>query len=412
MRNRDIPALTGLRFFAAFAIVVEHLWPNLMKVTPGVPYPDSFHQLAYLGMSLFFVLSGFIIHYNYSTLVSSARGLYDFAVARFSRLYPLFLALIVYDVICGNFILNSTSVERRPYIVALPYMLAGIQSWVYGFFGNHPITFPFHFTHVSWSISTEFFLYLTYPALCAVVLLPRSPKRAIHVAICVCAVSTLILWWVRENGPLIDRLGAVLGVIENPNADPKTQFSEWFGYIAPYPRVLEFFTGCAVAQAYMFLDRHPVSERERCVARILVIGAMAYIAMFVLEFQIDADWLTELVSAMGLLPAISIVMFCCARYDVKLLSWAPVVALGEASYSMYLLHMVIIEKSAPTVFVDPTLANILILSSRTVVILVAIALISLGMHRYFEQPMRRFLRRVLSRRSTTAPVAAQYRRPL
>ncbi|ODP34123.1 acyltransferase [Pandoraea sp. ISTKB] len=400
MKYNDIPALTGLRFFAAFAIVMDHLWPVVMKLKPAIPAPEPFHQLAYLGMSLFFVLSGFIIHYNYSTLIGSARGLYNFAVARFSRLYPLLLALLVYDVVCGNFFLNSSPLERQPYLEALPYMVAGVQSWVYGFVGNHPIAFPFHYTHVLWSISTEFFLYLIYPAVCAAMLLSKTPKGAAYVAIGACLVGTFVLSWISKNSATIDAFGAMLGVIENPNASPATQFSAWFSYIAPYPRALEFLTGSAIAQAHMMLGQHPKGTGERCIARIAVVATTAYIAMFVLKFQIDNPWIVEAISAIGLLPAIAIIIFCCARYDVKLLSWAPIVALGEASYSMYLLHLVIIEKSAPTAFVEPTNANILILSGRVIVILGAIVVVSLGTHRYFEQPARRFLRKRLSVRQT------------
>lgn len=398
MKKQDIPALTGLRFIAALAIVFDHLWPVIFKINTGVPFADAFRQLAFLGMSLFFVLSGFIIHYNYSDIVGSARGLYTFAVARFSRLYPLFFALAAFDFICGNFFLYAPDAYRILDLQALAYLLAGVQSWVYGFIGDTPIAFAFHYTYVAWSISTEFFLYLTYPVICLLMLRAGTPRRAIASALVIGVVAAVTLSWLKQHTALIDHVGSLIGIVENPKAAPATQFSDWFNYVAPYSRVLEFLTGCALAQAHMALSRRAVSVGESWVARLLLAVAVVDIVLFLLRNELGSPRLAAIVGLIGLLPAIALVIFCCARYGVKLLSYGPLVALGEASYSMYLLHMIVIEKSAPATPVDPTADNIAIFVGRTVIILGAIAVISLGTHRYFEQPARKWLRKLLSLR--------------
>ncbi|SAK53749.1 Acyltransferase family protein [Caballeronia calidae] len=396
MNKTEIPSLTGLRFIAASSIVINHLWPVIMKLSPGVPLADPFHQCSFLGMSLFFVLSGFIIHYNYSGMMSSARGLYAFAVARFSRLYPLFFALAAFDVVGGNFFLYAPDSYRLEYLQALAYLLAGVQSWVYGFVGNTPIVFAFHYTYVAWSISTEFFLYLTYPVICLAMLRVRAPRSAVVNALIIGAVAAVALSWLKQHTAFIDHVGSLLGVVENPKAAPQTLFSDWFNYIAPYPRVLEFLTGVALAHAHMLLSRHCVSAKEFRVARFALSIAVLDIALFVLRNEIGAPRLSEVVGMIGLLPSIALVIFYCARYGVRHLSYGPLVALGEASYSMYLLHMIVIEKMAPGDFVPATPENIAIFIGRTTIILGAIVVLSLGTHRYFEQPARRFLRKLLS----------------
>ena len=61
----QLPALTGLRFIAAFSVLVGHavVWTGGEKVLVSTaPYIT---QGPALGMPLFFVLSGFVIHYNY-----------------------------------------------------------------------------------------------------------------------------------------------------------------------------------------------------------------------------------------------------------------------------------------------------------------------------------------------------------
>lgn len=155
---KQIDSLTGLRFVAAFSIVINHLGPVVFKIDDKVPFLKFFHNLALFGMTLFFILSGFIIHHNYGNKVSaSVSGVYNFFIARIARIYPLFFLVLFYDLASGNFLLYGNSNERMQIYKAIPYFLSMTQSWFYGFFGDRPITFPFDNTHVAWSISTEFF---------------------------------------------------------------------------------------------------------------------------------------------------------------------------------------------------------------------------------------------------------------
>src|SRR2546428_4093731 len=66
MRQDQIPSLTGLRFCAAAAVVVSHAVPKILVYDeqPMVLYLVS--QMSAAGMTLFFVLSGFVIFLNYS----------------------------------------------------------------------------------------------------------------------------------------------------------------------------------------------------------------------------------------------------------------------------------------------------------------------------------------------------------
>src|ERR1700739_4764025 len=89
----DIPALTGLRFVAAATVVWAHFAESSGFAPFGVRSPISV-----IGMPLFFTLSGFIVHYVYAaTFAKSWRAAAPaFALARFSRLYPLFFAILVF----------------------------------------------------------------------------------------------------------------------------------------------------------------------------------------------------------------------------------------------------------------------------------------------------------------------------
>jgi peptidoglycan/LPS O-acetylase OafA/YrhL len=112
--------------------------------------------LTAIGMSLFFVLSGFVIHYNYSGLLTAptAENLAKFLVARFARLYPLYLLIVIADV---GFSWKAADLP------VLPFYLTMAQSWFFGFVdGSSPIG-HLRLSAVSWSISTEWFFYCSYP---------------------------------------------------------------------------------------------------------------------------------------------------------------------------------------------------------------------------------------------------------
>ena len=89
-------ALTGLRFIAAASIAIAHVTGSSHLTFFRIPL-----RLAALGMPLFFTLSGFVIHHVYSMEFSGSwrRAAIDFAIARISRLYPLFLFLMLYYVL-------------------------------------------------------------------------------------------------------------------------------------------------------------------------------------------------------------------------------------------------------------------------------------------------------------------------
>ena len=89
-RENYLPALDGLRFMAAMLVAGGHYASIFSQGSP----PVMVTTLAGLGMTLFFVLSGFVIHYNYCGTIPKAGGLRAFAVARFARLYPLYIALL------------------------------------------------------------------------------------------------------------------------------------------------------------------------------------------------------------------------------------------------------------------------------------------------------------------------------
>jgi peptidoglycan/LPS O-acetylase OafA/YrhL len=80
-----LPALTSLRFFAALHVVCFHFLA--FKIVSGERWLGQISSIGYVGVSFFFVLSGFILVYTYAGRDIPAR---DFWRARFARIYPAF----------------------------------------------------------------------------------------------------------------------------------------------------------------------------------------------------------------------------------------------------------------------------------------------------------------------------------
>lgn len=174
-----IKPLTALRFFAAFWVVLFHYWPKLdVAFTPAVA------QKGYLGVEAFFVLSGFILCHVYLSGFGQGRFRYgDFLWNRLARVYPLHLATLVgvgAMAIAGS--IAGLSVD--PNILswkALPANLLLVHAW-----GFAPVS---GWNHASWSISAEWFAYLTFPAFAfAAWRLRERPVAAVLGALAVIAV--------------------------------------------------------------------------------------------------------------------------------------------------------------------------------------------------------------------------------
>jgi peptidoglycan/LPS O-acetylase OafA/YrhL len=154
MQRPEIRSLTGLRFYAAALVLWAHTVTAFL-IPAEVPILGSTPAAGYLGMTLFFVLSGFVIHYNYAASVGSlnARAVYSFAIAGFARLYPLLFLSVAITAVMPR--------DPSPSLGAsLPFYLTMTHGWSPQVVGN--IFLGDLFAPASWSISAEVFLYLIY----------------------------------------------------------------------------------------------------------------------------------------------------------------------------------------------------------------------------------------------------------
>jgi peptidoglycan/LPS O-acetylase OafA/YrhL len=392
-----IPSLTGLRFAAAFCVVLAHAIPKIVAL-PKVQMPVLLlSTLSAEGMSLFFVLSGFVIYYNYSHTIRSRAGLYNFFVARFARLYPLYFAAMCYDMII------SVSYAKIPALwIGLPYYATLTQSWIYMAIGNNALIYQFGIiSQLAWSISTEWFFYLLFPLAClAIVSLATVRKRLWATAILIVAALATLATLTAEAPALLTYGIETYGPV---GADPQDSFYRWLMYFSPYARLFEFLLGCLCASIFVTLSA-PSKTEERMglwltYFALLVIAVLHWL-MF--GFESGAMWhrvVQGLHMNFGFAPFIALLIFCCARYRNGFSGFmaAPTLILcGEASYSLYLLHIVVINAFRYETGTIVTWHAALIACARMGMVIAACVGLSLVSWYTIEVPARRWLRRMFS----------------
>lgn len=191
---RHLDALTGIRGIAAWGVVLYHIRLSLTELLP--PPVIAVFAKGYLAVDLFFILSGFVIWYNYAARISQggAGAARLFLWRRFARVWPL------HGAILGGFValaltMLATGRDASGYPLAeLPLQLLLIQNW--GFTGN------LSWNHPAWSISTEFAAYLVFPLLVLMARWDRVPSAMLLALATLLAGAIFLLFSLNGHADL------------------------------------------------------------------------------------------------------------------------------------------------------------------------------------------------------------------
>ena len=291
--GQHIRQLTGLRFFAAFWVVLFHYWPKLDVA--GTP---MFVQKGYLGVELFFILSGFILCHVYRTSVETERFCYgSFLWNRLARVYPLHLTTLVgIGLLAGAATATGFTVDSHILSwSSLPANLFLVHAW--GFADTAA------WNHPSWSISAEWFAYLTFPLFAwAVLRLKRRPLVAVALAV----------------GFMIGLYAA----FEQVAGFPLTRATIAWGALRIVPC---FAYGCAL---HALWRARPARSRRAALAGVALSTALACATV--------ALGAPDALIVVGL-GIVILFLGRLAQTGSNLFTAAPLVYLGEISYSVYMI---------------------------------------------------------------------------
>jgi peptidoglycan/LPS O-acetylase OafA/YrhL len=304
-KKSTLPALSGLRAFAALNIVFYH-FSNPKWFGPFAPIIDN----GYTSVSFFLLLSGFILSYNYSDRAQRGEMVpWKFWVARGSRLYPVYLVGLIVSL---GMLMDEWQVRTHGEFatgIALTPLL--LQGWIpkLATFWNTP----------AWTMCTEAFFYLIFPA----VVLWKRPRRLGGL------LGLLALLWAA--GMILPSIYTIL----QPDGPHPDRYTDGFWMRAlkfsPPPHVPSFLFGIVLADVDARIAR---DSRIR-----LVLGVLGIAALYTVLYH--GDKMPFALMHDGLLMplfALAILGLAGKNLMARFFGFMPFVAVGQASYCLYILH--------------------------------------------------------------------------
>jgi peptidoglycan/LPS O-acetylase OafA/YrhL len=382
MTTRYLANLTPLRGIAALLTVIFHV-DIVLSFFQGKLLDQNYSHLIsrmYLMVDFFFVLSGFIMCHVYAKHFESSvsgQSFKRFTIARFARVYPLHL-FSMFLTTFFLFLLYQWGVQVSPVL--------DTENSAYSVITNvlllHSMNFHqwFTFTHASWSISVEWWMYMIFPFLVAPFMRLTQRGRILIVALCI--AGYLMIGYVFV--PLITVPDSISFFRTNGTPPFRLDVSYQFGFF-------------------------------RCLFGF-VIGMMVYLAW-------KDNWAKKLFSSGYTVLILLAGLFTCMHFAVldvftvlffpfillsnaygnrrmnRLLGTKPLQKLGDWSFSIYLIHQPFLYQAA-TLMQNPNktgiaLSKMSILTSWLLCIgfIVFLLIVSYLSYRLIELPARNYINR-------------------
>ena len=378
----EIKPLTGLRIIAALWVVLFHYRPPLWAASPRLH--DDFAPLfdaGAQGVDLFFILSGFVLTWNYLDRMGpswSARGTLHFLWLRLSRVWPIYLVTmhlaalwIIFTLHVGDF--PSPDAEK---LTAISYLrqLVMVQLWFEPFFDGTSWDGP------AWSISAEWLAYLLFGLLVMIIFRIARVSRT---------RTLLMLAFLAALPPTVLLLGN--GVLYTPWS--------WL------PRIVAQFTAGALACAAV--RRLRLSDRGRRIAGYVsmllvaaIVGGLYHYSAHPVAGMVDSGALTA-VLFLPLVVALSVGTGGLAT----LLSTRVMLYGGRISFSLYMIHEPV--HTAWDWAVRQYRIDIPMTTAKLVAVglIVAAILLAMLLYHVVEEPAQRWMRRMVDSRDVHGEAA-------
>jgi peptidoglycan/LPS O-acetylase OafA/YrhL len=296
-----LPGLYGLRGLAALAVTLFHLAPNV-----SVPSAFSFVQNYFgLGVQLFFVLSGFSLMHSTRGRVGCDGWLGDYLLKRLFRIAPAFYVMIVFFLL-----FNAVVWRLTPDVPAVLLNLAFVFNLLPGLHES--------IVWAGWTVGVEMIFYVVFPVLLLTI-------RSLTGALCVFVVATILAWAGRVA---ILKLGL-------PASYAHAAFAVNLVYFAG--GILSYFAYVALRAG------SPSTVSTALVAMNVAVFALAGVAaspLFVhlLTANLGGPFWAVFFSVFAISQAIQ---------PWRVTTLPAFTACGERSYSIYLVHAVIVFLLTP-----------------------------------------------------------------
>ena len=347
-----IHPLTSLRFFFAFMVFFSHinfLFRSFDNSVYNYIYSLVDIREGHLGVSFFFILSGFVLAYAYKEKILSNKISYiNFIKARIFRIYPLHFMTLLFAIIISIVYVDNWFTYLQKIFSNLFLLQSFIPSEEY----------YFSFNGVAWSISNEMFFYVLFP-----IIIKFSNKVNLLIV-----VLTLICPFILK--------------IDNEH---------WFYYINPLFRLSDFILGILLFSLHCKIKSKKLSFINKNCTIFEIVALLIFVLFFYFHSAIPELFRWSIYYWTPMLLIIFIFSFQTGKIS-KMLSYNFFVYLGKISFAFYMVHQLVIK------FLWMITNKINIPISGWILIAIAFILSLLISHftyKYFEKPLNYFLRQKL-----------------
>jgi peptidoglycan/LPS O-acetylase OafA/YrhL len=351
-----IPAIDGLRALAVIAVMFYHLGFTWI---PG----------GFLGVDLFFVISGYVITRLLLDSIAQSGGLdlKGFYIARARRLLPaLVFTLLTTTIAIG--IWAPDTIKRL--MTDMPFALSGTMNW--WLVGHHQDYFesigrPPLLQH-TWSLAVEAQFYLVWPLILYFILKRLGKNRIPFAALSIATASGVALLFVSLS-------------LDSSSASKVSHI-----YFGTDTHSIGLFLGAALAVSWIpqnFTDSL-TKKAQDFIDGVGLFGFVGILASFLLIDETKPALYKIAFPLAGIFGAAIImsVVHPASRF-AKILEHPVLIWIGERSYAIYLWHWIIFQVTRPSVDLA---GKMWALYTLRILIVLALADISL---RYIELPIRR-----------------------
>jgi exopolysaccharide production protein ExoZ len=351
--KKIINSIQLLRGFAAIIVVIYHISIFVESHYNSLHIFGGIFNFGFFGVDLFFVISGFIIHFTSKNYFNRPELLGEYLKKRFVRIFPIYW-IVLLSLLLGNFLLvyfANQKMEAVDQILVSP--LAFLKTFT--LFPNHLAV-----NAVSWTLSYELYFYA-----CICLLIFSNKFKWILVGILVVSFVNSFF------------LVPVKGWI------PFTPFDFVFSLYN-----FEFFFGFLLYYAYQKIDF------PKILPNLLLILA-SFFAIFHWGNEVSDSGYYKRILVFGL-PCVAILFaFLQLEKAGKLVIPQIFVKLGDASYALYLIHfpLLLIGNRIPII----TKMYVFHPEWETInyKILACIIILGLLLHQFVEKPLLRICNKVL-----------------
>jgi len=355
--NQYIAPIDGLRAIAVIAVLLYHLG---VKQIPG----------GFLGVDLFFAISGYVITRLILDSIETANALdlRQFYFARVRRLLPALLFILIVTLLAVA-LFAPDAIHRV--ISDLPYVLTGSNNWhlvalhqdYFQSAGRPPLL------QHTWSLSVETQFYIVWPV--ALYLIWRRFGKAniarIALAIAFSSALALFIFSLQADQTSVGRISHI--------------------YFGTDTHSLGLFLGSALAVSWVprNLTANITQRAQDFIDGIGLFGFFGLLCtfLFISESNPTAYKLAFPLAALFSCASITSLVHPASRF-APILSWRPLLWIGQRSYGIYLWHWIVFQMTRPSV--DLAAGSAFALDIARILLVLALSDISL---RYIEVPFRR-----------------------